>query len=466
MHKGEEPDDVRNKIRTSLAGGKMGYRIALLLKEHYRKWMPEWEAAMSPDTKLVFIPYETLKELAQIYQRERSCFDGFYVSGIIPYSALCTLDQERDGAVIGYTSIDMANTYRILLQKFVESKLENISRVGLDFMSAEENLEEIIKADKLHDAIRSYEKKWKDIENIEGLEEEENRVNLMYTKHCLNHDFDLVVTYFQSVVENMAKYGVECFYVYPSTESFCQTIDNMKKSISLNAMKGKMNGAVYIETGKSPAGGQEDFDRKKKIREAVEDFNRENLNKMILKDNGTDIELFSDYDLLREVTDGFKYCPLLERIKKAAGGSGNIGYGVGDSIYQARINAIDASRYGRNMNQSEERSFFIDENENIVILKNHEFQSAVKVSESYINRVANKAKLSAETVLKIVKVMQARGSNQITSQDLMETLQISLRTANKFLSVLERSGYAYVCDQKRNGNKGRPVNVYKVNINY
>ena len=65
-----------------------------------------------------------------------------------------------------------------------------------------------------------------------------------------------------------------------------------------------------------------------------------------------------------------------------------------------------------------------------------------------------------------IGVMQSLGTNEITSQDLMDSLQISLRTANKFLSNLEKNGYAQVAGLKRSGNKGRPVNVYRILMNY
>ena len=48
----------------------------------------------------------------------------------------------------------------------------------------------------------------------------------------------------------------------------------------------------------------------------------------------------------------------------------------------------------------------------------------------------------------------------------MDALHISLRTANKFLSNLEKNGYAQVAGLKRSGNKGRPVNVYRILMNY
>lgn len=63
-------------------------------------------------------------------------------------------------------------------------------------------------------------------------------------------------------------------------------------------------------------------------------------------------------------------------------------------------------------------------------------------------------------------VMNAMGTNEITSQDLVRGLEISLRNANKFLSNMQKHGYADVVGQKRDGNKGRPINLYRLKLDY
>ena len=100
----------------------------------------------------------------------------------------------------------------------------------------------------------------------------------------------------------------------------------------------------------------------------------------------------------------------------------------------------------------------IDGEENLIVLKKGSTEQPINVSEGYISEIANRVKLSSETILKVIGVMQTYGTAEITSQELMDALHISLRTANKFLSNLEKNGYAQVAGLKRSGNKGRPVN--------
>lgn len=71
----------------------MEYKIALLLKEHYRKYVKQWEKFMPADTRLTFLPYKTLDEMKDIFLTVKGDYDGFYVSGIIPYHAIQTLGE-------------------------------------------------------------------------------------------------------------------------------------------------------------------------------------------------------------------------------------------------------------------------------------------------------------------------------------------------------------------------------------
>lgn len=445
----------------------MEYKIALLLKEHYRKYVEQWEKFMPADTRLNFLPYKTLDEMKDIFLTVKGDYDGFYVSGIIPYHAIQTLGEMGRDAVIGYSPIDIENTYRILIQKMVSVKNQQLSRVGMDFLKSEENLEELIMTDRFADAVHIYEARWESRESISQINKEEADINKFYLEQCKKNKFDIIITYFYSVVESLKNFDVECFYVYPNAQAFCQIIDGIKNNISLNHMKNNLAAVIHIDMEEMRKQKGEEFGEfQKKVMEAAQQFNRQYYNKMILKENYMDVEFFTDYEFLKTLTKGFTCCPLQSRLKKEMGFSGYIGYGIGSSIYQARLNAIDASHYGRNVKEMGDGSFLVDEKDTLTILNTQGAGKVISVQEGYVNQIANQVKLSSETILKIIGVMQSLGTNDITSQDLMDSLQISLRTANKFLSNLEKYGFAAIIQQKRNGNKGRPVNVYHLKLDY
>lgn len=444
----------------------MKYRIALLLKEHYRRQVEEWEKGMPEDMRLSFFSYRTLEELKNIFLSVREKFDGFYVSGIIPYQALCTFVPVDMRPLIVYSPIDMENTYRILLQQMIRSKTGNLSRVGMDFLKKEENLEEMILSGRFAQAVHSYEARWESRNSLEEIEGEEEFINRRYLEQCRQGKYDLVITYFHSVTETLQDFDVKCYYVYPSAQAFVQIMENLKKNISLCHLRNNFSAVIHIDIDEMQKRGKEDFGRvQEKVREVVRAFNNRHFNKMILKEYYAALELYTDYDFLGNITEDFTSCPLMPLLRDNADFTGTVGYGVGSNIYQARVNAIDAGRYGRN-GEHKGTSFLIDETENLSVLGSGGGGSVLRVSGEYVNEIANQVKLSAETILKIIGVMRTADTDEITSQDLQESLGISLRTANKFLSVLEKYGYAEVNGKKRSGNKGRPVNVYRLKLKY
>lgn len=444
----------------------MKYRIALLLKEHYRRQVEEWKKGLPEDIQLTFFPYRTLEELKNTFLSVQGKFDGFYVSGIIPYQALCTFVPVDMRQLIVYSPIDMENTYRILLQQMILHKTQEMSRIGMDFLKKEENLEEMLLSGRFAQAVHSYEARWESRNSLEEIDGEEEFINQTYVEQCRQGKYDLVITYFRSVVETLRDFDVTCYYVYPSAQAFAQIMENLKKSISLYHLRNNFSAVVHIDIDEMQRRGKEEFGKvQENVGEVVRAFNNQHFNKMILKEYYAALELYTDYDFLRSITGDFTSCPLMMMLRDKLDFTGTVGYGVGSNIYQARVNAIDASRYGRN-GEHKGASFLIDEMENLSVLGTCEGESVLRVSGDYVNEIANQVKLSAETILKIIGVMRTARTDELTSQDLQETLGISLRTANKFLSVLEKNGYAQINGKKRNGNKGRPVNVYRVKLKY
>lgn len=434
-------------------------KIALLLKEHYREHAIRWLAGLSGDMETEFVSYSTFEELEQGFYDLKDRVDGIYVSGIMPYHALELLISEKDRVSLAYSPIDMENTYRILLQKMVESGVRSLSRIGMDFLRGNADLEDLIRRGDFSDAVHAYEKKWEKMQTVQEIDEEEQAICQFYREQCRKNRFDMIITYFHSVVECLQEFDVECFYVYPSAQAFEQIIEGLQKNISLKAMKRKIPAVVCIDLD-----GEEK--KKQSIRAAMEKFNKKNLNQLLLKENYTGLEYITDYEFLQKITDGFSKCRIGAWLQAETGFAGAVGYGFGDNLAQARLNAIDASRYGRNIKGEGCASVLIDGEQSLTVLKKGSTEKTINVSEGYISEIANEVKLSSETILKVIGVMQTYGTAELTSQELMDTLHISLRTANKFLSNLEKNGYAEVAGLKRSGNKGRPVNVYRILLRY
>lgn len=444
----------------------MEYKIALLLKEHYYRQKDETFLSNFEDVELQSFSYNTLDELNDIFRSIKDKFDGFLVSGLIPKQSLLVSGAANEDDLIVNCPIDIENTYRILLKQMTVTKNLQLSRIGMDFLKDGHTLEDLIRNDQFAERVHSHENRWERATIQEELIEEENTVSERYVKLYKEGRIDVIITYFYSAVERMKKYDIDCYYVYPSKGMFIQLVEELKKSISLRALKDRFSAVIHIDMEEMHKLDNFAYERYEwELNRIVMEFNQQNLNQLILKKNYNNWELYTDCCVLKELTGDFKECPMWKKLHEELGFNGSIGYGIGTGIYQARTKAIDACHYGRNGGAGG-GSFLIDENGTLTVLDVNGGSNTLKLPEEYINGISNKVKLSSETIVRIIGIMNLLKTDEITSQDLVTHLNLSLRSANKFLSNLEQKGLAQIVSQKRNGNKGRPVNVYRILLEY
>ena len=71
-----------------------------------------------------------------------------------------------------------------------------------------------------------------------------------------------------------------------------------------------------------------------------------------------------------------------------------------------------------------------------------------------------KSKLSPITVSKVMSALEASAEKEITAQELAFRLGVTKRSANRFLSTLEREEILKVAYKKRTTSRGRPESVF------
>lgn len=448
----------------------MVFKIALILKEHFREKINSYMPNKPDDVVFDFFPYTTIQEIQDVFLSIKDQYDGFYVSGLIPLQAIKIIGEQSRDAIIAHSSVNVENVYQALLHHIVTSGIENVnlSRVGMDFLGDEKTLEELIREEKFAQAAYTYEKRWTSLQTVDEIEQEELRVQDFYVKQYQEGKLDIIITYYYSVLERLKDKDINCYYVYRGEWAFWNSIEELKKSIFIKKFNKNRSAVIHINTDHAGELYRDNYEQyRHQLMSTVLQFNQQNLNKAIFKSSYDAMELYMDYETMNLLTDGFHTCPLFSFLTKSMDFHGSIGYGIGDNIYQARLNAINASHFGRNMMKDSIGSFLLDQNESLTFLSaggTSGSGSLFKISADIVSEIADKVKLSSETVVRIAEVLLSLNTEEITSQDLISSLGVSLRSANKFLSNLEKGGYASVCGQKRNGIKGRPVNIYRVNF--
>lgn len=274
----------------------MNYKIALLLKKHYRNFCEEKIKSKPENMELDYFLYDTLEELLDIFRKIYHQYDGFYVSGLIPYQAIRTMGEEGCEALIEVANVDVANTYRILIQHLVGKNAVRLSRIGMDFLRFESDLEEVILQDRFAQVVHGYEGRWKNFKTIEEIEAEEQAVSAYYRKQCENKEIDLIITYFYSACEQVKEFKIPCYYVYPGSHAFWQSMENLKNNIALRRMEQDKSAVICIDKEEMREEKKDKFSQFEiELLNIVQDFNTRHFNQMILKDGHHNLELYMDF---------------------------------------------------------------------------------------------------------------------------------------------------------------------------
>ena len=91
--------------------------------------------------------------------------------GMIPYQAIRTMGEEGCEALIEVANVDVANTYRILIQHLVGKNAVRLSRIGMDFLRFESDLEEVILQDRFAQVVHGYEEDGKILRPLKKLKQ-------------------------------------------------------------------------------------------------------------------------------------------------------------------------------------------------------------------------------------------------------------------------------------------------------
>lgn len=211
----------------------MVFKIALILKEHFREKINSYMPNKPDDVIFDFFPYKTIQDIQDIFLSIKNQYDGFYVSGLIPLQAIKILGEKSKDAIIAHSSVNVENVYQALLHHIITSGVENVnlSRVGMDFLDDKKTLEDLIREEKFAQAAYTYEKRWSSLQSVEEIELEELRVQDFYEKQYMEGRLDIIITYYYSVLERLKDKNIRCYYVYRGEWAFWNSIEELKKSI-------------------------------------------------------------------------------------------------------------------------------------------------------------------------------------------------------------------------------------------
>jgi hypothetical protein len=267
--------------------------------------------------------------------------------------------------------------------------------------------------------------------------------------------YDIILTKHHNLIPRLEALGIASRAVFSSKMS----IAHILTQLALEAQR------VYIRDS-LPAygiigirGGESSPDS---LYKNLDQLNRRYNNQMLLTRRSGVCELGMSNLFLLKLTRGYTHCLLSKQLVETMSGSICIGWGIGKSLVNARLNAIEA--YRESIFDQEHNSFLVNQDGNLIGPLNgiNLSQNKHDSLSRTIREVSGKTGMSLKTLENLCGRLDFIGRVGITSISLAKSMGLSQRSASRILTKLEQHGFAKQIRMPYTSITGRPRNHYQI----
>lgn len=402
--------------------------------------------------------YKDFYHVGELYLELEDKFDGFAVSGPVPKQAIIKRVGKVKKPLVDFGT-DLQSYYETFLKLMYEYNTLDFSRAYLDFMDWGYEGKDISYY-LLTGTLGEFMQHVSNVVSSKTLEEIIKMEKIIERKHIRlwnEGKIDFSTTRFSSIVPQLEEAGVNYYFIYPSINLLKDTFDELMKDISIYKMKINQPSVIYITVKEKE---EESFDMEE-LYSLINRYKKKLLADFVIEKSQESIKVFTKLNTVEAITENFTVCPLKDVIETELLVKACVGYGIGNHINEATINAISANKEA-NSNRDNYSFVVTEDNKLIGPLMNNKVMVVSNNVTTYIKDVSKRVGLSTLTIQKLLSAIDILGTNEISPQELASCLNVTVRTANRFLSALFKYGEAEIVYERQNSTKGRPERVYKI----
>ncbi|MEG2916591.1 MAG: hypothetical protein RR891_01705 [Clostridium sp.] len=435
-------------------------KIAIITTEFLEDFVKDAVTYLNSTCEIEIHTYRDFSDVGQVYLDLEDRFDGFMVSGPIPKAAIIKRADKIKKPLVDFGT-DLQSYYEMFFKLMYKYNTLDFSRAYLDFTDSIDGGKDItyyLSTCTLGNFMQEIHKRTleKSLDEIEQME------RAIAQKHILlwnEGKIDFSTTRFSSIVPQLKEAGVNYHFIYPSVNLLKDTLNKLIKDIDIQNLEINQSAVIYITVKQENV----DEDVLNKIHRLLNTFKKAKLTDFIIEKNDSIFKIFTKRNTLESITENFTVCPLKGFIEEELLINVCVGYGIGIHVNEAVFNAVSANKESNsNMHNY---SFIVTENDyTIGPLQHNKGLTVYNDVTPYIKEISKKVRLSTLTIQKLLGVVSILKTNELSSQELASCLNVSVRTANRFLSSLLKHGEAQILYERQNSTKGRPERVYKLLI--
>lgn len=439
----------------------MRIKIAIITTEYLRDFINSSFRRLRPGFSYSIYSYGTFEELSDIYRSIPESTDGVITSGTFP-TRIIELSFPGSARIIRTINNDDADICKLALQLIS-------TRSGLTFDRIYADPVEVFGASLSDYVFQDWETSFtariegvlrnKDLDYLIGMESFYRERHLQLWREGR---VDVSITRFSSIMHILRDAGLTAYFVYPSLPYMAQVCHDTLQAVSLKQLQDNQIAAIIVTPEKTDDDG-EAARRHDLLQRVLGRFSALCPYDILPRKTPLGYELLTNRKTVEALTEGFSACRIQRGIKPHLDFFVYVGYGLGGNIYQARMNAMDASREASLLPFG--ASCLVNERDELIGPLQREERLVVSRDISpLVRETARRSGLSYLTIQKVAAAMTAAGRQEITARELAEFLSVTPRSANRFLRALYETGIARVVDTRRGTSRGRPERVYRLEV--
>lgn len=432
-------------------------RLGAIIAQHSLKELTTVPARVADHCEVVMLPYHRLHETPELYRQNEQLVDGFVLTEL----AYFYLNDQWDSFPIPtyFFQISEQEFYKKLFQLSVNQRDLDFSRVYIDFLSAYNNffgIKDVLEPDAMPLTLSPF--RITDKIHEEVLNE--------HIEHWQAGKIDLSLTRMSNIVQDLAEQGIPHLYLFPSPDSIVQQFEHIISELAAIKLAESRIAIGYV-TMESVDTAKESLNewelRQMLLHKSLLEFSTEQKVPFIIQKSNNSFEIISSFKDLKTLTDNLTQCLLLTYLEKTLPFPVHIGWGVGNSMYKARINAQSANSMSA-ASKSMGTYVVTDSDQIIGPLGEESCLTYRNQVNEFVKRKSEETDLSTLQLQKIMAVLAKTERNELTAEELAYHLGITVRSANRMLNQLEEKGVARILYKKQEKLRGRPKKIYQIQL--
>lgn len=437
----------------------MRFKLLFITSHHFYQPTVDALARLQPPCETLVIPYDNYEHIGQLYGMYAHQYDACFTSGVIAKQAIELAHPHPRKPLIPF-QISPDALHRDILRVILDTGSMDLSRIGVDFLIAIDSgysVVDFLKIEEL-DAVYAENARWtREIGTHNGYTIEDvayEKIVALWEQNAI----DLVICQYSSIIPRLAEKGIPYRCSCVSDRDLNSMIQEQLVRLELQHLHENHPVIIQVFPRNSEDCSSENIWL---LREMIQQFIKANLLECVVQESDGCCTLITSVKILRVLTEELQSCLLSASLDAQLPFPVLVGYGVGTTVPHAMNNVQIASKEAKIVG----KSFIVDSQGCLIGPLNSEKRMVFTANTMpNVSEIARRCSLSSMTIQKIVTILGNIGSNKITTQELADHLDTTIRNANRIMQNLCKGGAAEPVYTQATHSRGRPIQVYCLNF--